>query len=430
MSGELAKAEERRPREPSGVPPVLRSLASVVLFPFDEVLRGMVAAGQGIEALCLLLGLTQARLDDHLARLGLVTPHNRPMRKAGARGWSIMDTIRLIAWRIAGVHPEVIGESLGRSAGAVRSKARRLGLRAPSRKLLHKPDPTTLRDPEPGFGWRNSMRSSAPATPEASCGRVAGIIAYRKRGAEATEAFLQRADTAPDAKITKVFDASTGQRELPRFGVISGTGREPANQDVKQYQREVVQLAHPTPEFVLPKTEAEVDFGSDLRWIGAMRRPLTNKLIVWVCGMLMMGGLTYQEAAKRVGMTQSAFRTFRTRSGIPVDEDRSKFGLNFDERCARATFAQAGYVLQHCKTASEAPDRKGNWFWVHKADVNKIRFSPPKRKRIHQIEGRYNKISILKGPIVSRSPHDIMAPFAKDNGRNGCDSNSWSAAHA
>jgi hypothetical protein len=38
----------------------------------------------------------------------------------------VLDTVRLIAWRIAGVHPEVIGLRLGRSANAVRAKARRL----------------------------------------------------------------------------------------------------------------------------------------------------------------------------------------------------------------------------------------------------------------------------------------------------------------
>ena len=126
MSGALAKTAERRPPAPSGVPPVLRSLAAVVLFPYDDVLRGMVAAGQGIEALCLFLGLTRSHLDDHLARLGLAMPHDRPLRQAGAHGWSIMDTMRLIAWRMAGVHTVIIGEKLGRSAGAVRSKARLL----------------------------------------------------------------------------------------------------------------------------------------------------------------------------------------------------------------------------------------------------------------------------------------------------------------
>ena len=428
MSGALAKAEERRPPGPLGVPPVLRSLAAVVLFPFDDVLRGMVAAGQGIEALCLFLGLSRSLLDDHLVRLGLAVPHDRPMRKAGARGWSVLDTIRLIAWRIAGVHPEIIGERLGRSAGAVRSKGRRLGLRAPARKLLHKPDSKSLRDPEPGFGCRSAAQSPVLATPEAACGRVAGVITYR--GHEAAESFSQPANGSTGGKVVAFFSGSIGQRELPLFGVVGGTDSQPAKQDLKQNRRKIAKVGPQTPDFFIPMTEAEVDFTADLRWIGKTRLKLTNKLIVWICGMLMMGGLTYQEAAKRVGMKEGAYRTFRTNCSIPVDEDRRKFGDIFDESCARATLAKSGYVLQHCKTASETPDGRGDWFWVHKTDVKKIRFSPKNRQRIHQIEGRYNKISILKGHYVKPSPREIMLPFAKDNGRIGCNSNSWGAAHA
>ena len=67
MSGPSLKAETQRPREPLTLPPLVRSIAAIVLFPFDDVLRSMVTAGQGIEALCLLLGLTRSLLDDHLA---------------------------------------------------------------------------------------------------------------------------------------------------------------------------------------------------------------------------------------------------------------------------------------------------------------------------------------------------------------------------
>jgi hypothetical protein len=407
---------------------VVRSLAAVVLFPFDDVLRGMVTAGQGIEALCLFLGLTRRLLDDHLARLGLATPHDRPLRKPGVRGWSVVDAIRLIAWRMAGVHPEIIGERLGRTAGAVRSKARRLGLRSPPRKLLHRPDPKTLRDPEPGFGWRSSSHSPAPFTPEAACGRSAGVISFR--GRDVAETLTQGAERAIAGKIAGFFGGSIGQRELPLFGVVGGTDRHPVKPSREQNDKHVAHLARPIPEIIIPKTEAEVDFSGDLTWIRKIRRPLTNKLVVWVCGILMMGGLTYREAAKRVGMTQSAFRTFRTRSSIPVDEDRKKFSAIFDEQGARETLAQAGYVLRHCMTASENSDGKGNWFWVHKRDVGKIRLSPPKRKRIHQIEGRYNRISILKGAAAKPVPSELMMPFAKAGGRDGCNRNSWSAVHA
>jgi len=115
--------------------------------PFDAVLAGMVAVGNGIEAICLYLDLSRAALDDHLVRLGLRTPHDRPLRKLGPRGWSEIDTRRLIAWRVCGIHPETIGQRLGRSANAVRAKARRLGLPRPDRKSLQRVDPAKLKDP-------------------------------------------------------------------------------------------------------------------------------------------------------------------------------------------------------------------------------------------------------------------------------------------
>jgi hypothetical protein len=424
VSGALSKAQERGSRGLSGLPPVVRSLAAVVLFPFDDVLRGMVTAGQGIEALCLFLGLTRRLLDDHLARLGLATPHDRPLRKPGVHGWSVVDAIRLIAWRMAGVHPEIIGERLGRTAGGVRSKARRLGLRPPPRKLLHKPDPKTLRDPEPGFGWRGPPHSPAPFTPEAACGRSAGVISFR--GRDVVETLAQGTEKAIAGKIAGFFGRSIGQRELPLFGVVGGTDRHPVEPRLEQNDKHIAHLARPIPEFIIPKTETEVDFNGDLTWIGKIRRPLTNKLVVWICGMLYLGGLHYAEAAKRVGMTAPAFRTFKTRASIPVEVNRKKFGNIFDEQGARATLAASGHKLRKCISAS---DGGGNWFWVERNDFC-TRLSPPKRKRDHDIEGRFNRIMILKGSEARPISHRILAPFAQGDGRDGCNRNSWSAAHA
>src|SRR6266446_710246 len=103
VSAGLSAASQRGTAPISG-PGLLLSLAAaaaaVAGFPFDEVLAGMVAASQGIQAICLYLNLTRAALDDHLVRLGLRTPPDRPLRKLGPRGWSELDTRRLIAWRV------------------------------------------------------------------------------------------------------------------------------------------------------------------------------------------------------------------------------------------------------------------------------------------------------------------------------------------
>jgi hypothetical protein len=407
----------------------VRPLAAVVFFPFDEVLRGMLAAGQGTEALCLFLGLSRASLDDHLVRLDLATPHDRPLRKPGARGWTVLESICVIWWRGIGVHPEIIGKRLGRTAGAVRSKCRRLGMRAPARNLLHKPDPNSLRDPSPGCFWPNAAQksaeaSAAPATPTAVCGRVAGVTSFR--GSDPEKTFERGKSPATGAKIYGMFGGSIGQRELPLFGVVGGKDRQGVNDAMAQVDRNVAKLAHPIHELVVPKTFEEVDFSGDLRWIGKTRRPLMNKVAVWICGMLYLGGLHWTEAAKRVGMSSSAFRTFKTRAGIPVELNRKRFSEVFDEPAARATLAASGLKLRQCLSAV---DGNGNWFWVERSDFG-TRLSPPKRKRDHDIEGRFNRVKILKGPEIIEGQTQIFAPFANEDGNNRRGSHLRSPAYA
>src|ERR1700756_1413375 len=161
-----------------GLLPSLAVATTAAGFPFDPVLAGMVAAGQGIHAICLYLGLTRAALDEHVVRLGLRSPHDRPFRNPGPRGWSLIDTIRLIAWRVRGIHPETIGQRLGRSANAVRAKSRRLGLPRPGRKSLRRVDPAGLKDPGPGIAFAApAEEAEAPLqSPSAECGAAAGVV--------------------------------------------------------------------------------------------------------------------------------------------------------------------------------------------------------------------------------------------------------------
>ena len=173
MSTALSSTAQPNREVNHGLLSLLLGLARAIVFPFDKVLAGMIGAGLCAEALCEFLGLPRDRLDEHIVRLNLKTPADKPLRRPSAKGWSIDDTKRLIAWRCVGVHPEVIGARLSkqRSANAVRAKARRLGLEAPSRKALFRPDPASLRDPPP---------DSAPGTdhgsPAANCGRAAGPV--------------------------------------------------------------------------------------------------------------------------------------------------------------------------------------------------------------------------------------------------------------
>jgi len=201
-----------------------------VSFSLDAVLAGMVAAGQGIHAICLYLGLTRAVLDEHLVRLGLRTPHERPLRRPGPRGWSVLDTIRLIAWRVAGIHPEAIAQRLGRSANAVRAKARRLGLPRPDRKALQRVDPATLEDPVPGFGVSRETADREPLprslSPSVVCGTSAGSVSVRvgdgAPGMADLGARLPTSEPPSAARVChgEVNGQSGGRSELPLFPVV------------------------------------------------------------------------------------------------------------------------------------------------------------------------------------------------------------------
>ena len=421
MSATLSGASQEGSAPVSGPPPLLLSPAAADVFPFDKVLGGMVAAGQGIQALCLFLDLTRSALDEHLVRLGLATPHDRPLRQSGRHPWSVRDAVRLIAWRIAGVHPEVIGLRLRRTANAVRAKAWRLGIKAPGRKALHKPDPATLTDPMPGFGFGSPDGPSCQASSAAACGRAAGAVSIRGAGDDTGATVLPTGvppdghGTQPPAEVGapqpapepaaqsvarptlqqvprfapsrggRVRSRSAGQFELSLPEVVGGADKTGHGQ-----QSEAVVAPPP----VIPRTEAEVDLNGDLTWVGTVHRPLTNRVVVWVCGMLMLGGLHWKEAALRLGMTPGEFRTFRTRCAIPVDYNHKKLTNVFNEAIARATCERSGYVVKQSIKTGNNGGKSGKWFWVHKDDRN-TRVSPTERRREHQIEGRSNTVSIV-----------------------------------
>lgn len=113
---------------------------------FDRLLTGMVEAGFGIPALCLYLTLSEPELLARVVALGLPTPHDRPIRRAGGRNpWTEAEIRQLIEWWGDGIRVSRIAEALGRSKSGIYAKKRRLGLPARDRKGL------VDRDPVAGF---------------------------------------------------------------------------------------------------------------------------------------------------------------------------------------------------------------------------------------------------------------------------------------
>ena len=372
-------------REKPSTPPVglLPTLAAAVIFPFDRVLAGMVAAGHGIEAICLYLGLTRGVLLEHVVRLGLATPHERPMRKSGARGWSVLDTIRLIAWRLAGVHPETVGARLGRSANAVRAKARRLGLPVPDRRTLRKLDPGILEDPLPGFGFVDLSQTSRPdadaTSPAALCGRAARQVSIG--GPLGRTEIIQPPEPEPNRESAKRprprpwrVRSAEGQRQLQLFRVVRNPEPVPAPVSIQQ-PAPVSQPHVPVvrPVAPVPGREEDVDF-NDLTWLAHLKNPVKNRLAVWTFGLLRFGGLHWRSIAERIGRTPRATSSLLHRCDVPRDPDRSKFGSAFDKEVALANLREFGFEVR-------LDEPKRQYFWRCRGDRAK-----PTRNRKSRLE--------------------------------------------
>ena len=371
--------------ETGPIPPVglLLTLVAAVVFPFDRVLAGMVAAGHGIEAITLYLGLTRSVLLEHVVRLGLATPHDRPMRKPGARGWSVLDTMRLIAWRVAGVHPDTIGARLGRSANAVRAKARRLGLPVPDRRTLRKLDPGTLEEPVPGFGFSDLSPTSRPddgdALPNSLCGRAAGQVSIS--GSLGRTEIIRPSEPEPSRESAKRprprppgARPAEGQRELQLFRVVPNPEPVPAPVPTQQ----PVPVSQPRvpvvrPVASVPGREEDVDF-DDLTWLGHLKNPVKNRLAVWTFGLLRFGGLHWRSIAERIGRTPRATSSLLHRCDVPRDSDRSKFGSAFDKQVAFANLQEFGFEVR-----LDEPRRQ--YFWRCRGDRAK-----PTRNRKSRLE--------------------------------------------
>jgi hypothetical protein len=416
----LSSNPQPRRESSQGILVWLAGLAKAIAFPFDRVLSNLASAGLCFEALCCLLGLTRDTLDEHIVRLGLSSPRDKPFRKPSASGWSIEDMQRLIAWRTAGVHPDVIGQSLSRhrSANAVRAKARRLGLLPPPRANLFRPNPASLAGQRPEFEFAVSG-----ASPEANCGRSAGPVAVPSVDAGEPAA-------APGTSATRG-ERNPRQRELASFDIVGGSERHSAIvvdlQPIEAAATEPPAIEPaPRPPTPMPRSRDEVDF-SNLKWVGSLKQPLTNELAVYVVGMLFMGGLHWLAVAEKVGKSPGALKTWRTRMRIPVDPDRKKIRCEFDEEVAFATMQRSGYVIRAGLLAEwqQSPE----YFWVLRTD-RATRLSPVRCKRDRMIERRSPMMEIVTREQLDAEARTKTRPFAADAIRIGAMMNSSEFAHA
>ena len=316
----------------------LLSLLAAAVFPFDAVLAGMVAAGLGMEALCVYLSLSRAALDDSLVRLGLPTPNSRPIRKAGYRGWSAFDITRLIVWRVAGVHPESIGARLGRSATGVRAKCRRLGIPAPPRNLLHRLDPLTLIDPTPGFASTACVPAAKPVqqrrteSPSSSCGTAADAPTW-SRSKSSTPA-------SPDLAAVRFGEPVIPPPGSLQSGVATNGSTIPLPPAPTSPALDVAApAAEDLPPTVEPVPEKPCPFKQAIDRAVADGVPLQKSVeVVKEFALRILSCQNHKAIAKHLNKSPSSVASFRSRCEIPSDPDRSKMVDSYDEEVGRANF--------------------------------------------------------------------------------------------
>ena len=134
------------PRRTETLSPLTRAVGRFSNAQYCTLLSGMVTRGHGIEALCFFLALTRDRLFDLIVQFNLPTPHDRPLRRGGARAWTQSDFPILLDGWLNNWSAACIADRLGRSRGSIYYQTRRLGLARRDRRLLHWPEPAV---PEP-----------------------------------------------------------------------------------------------------------------------------------------------------------------------------------------------------------------------------------------------------------------------------------------
>ena len=85
----------------------------------DRLLKGMMSAGHGLEALSFYLGLEENAVRDRVAALGLDQPSEKRLRRSGAANpWSLHDTRLFMALWLDNVSAASMAEAFGARGGA------------------------------------------------------------------------------------------------------------------------------------------------------------------------------------------------------------------------------------------------------------------------------------------------------------------------
>jgi len=321
--------------------------------PLASLLRGMVSAGLSLEAICLYLGLTRTALDHALVHLELPTPHDRPLRAPGTRGWSALDTMRLIAWRMDAVHPADIGARLGRSVGGVRARCRRIGVPTPARAALRRHEPSSLAEPSSSVFSRGLEIVGG------------GQLCWTGHPSDGR---LHDHDGAP----RPAHSSATSLPSVAEETTIHAASAPPAASTG-------VSRAVSFPPFPRPASNSAPEpfrSGGDLAWVQEHRRWRRCREVIEALAAAYFGGQHHQKIAERAGVSVAKLQSFWHRVELPRDRHRTRFSEAENDALGRRRLAESGYRLTECAVT-------GNLFFRHARDVGvrmcrKVRFAQGK----------------------------------------------------
>jgi hypothetical protein len=298
------------------------------LTPLDHVLAGMIRAGQGIEALCLYLGLARDALFDRIVELGLITPHDRPMRRpCGRHPWLAADVQLLIRLWVEGVRVVSIAGELDRSPGAVSAKARRLGLPKRDRRQLRRLEPSVCR----GTPTPPSAPVPAPVEPAP------------KTAEEAAPA----AETPIPVPVAELAPASTPEpvqtAGIPSEADPVAPSEALAEQIPAETPRSIPALAAPSAATAPAAKPVAAQPPKRRKGIWTKELDLEFSMRVW--GQQHPNAIA--EAMAHYGLTASALASRFTRLQLPR-RDRADLVGEFDPVLAERTMKASGYVFRLC----------------------------------------------------------------------------------
>ena len=373
MSAGLARNVDSEDTPRSG-PSCLAPLIKAAVCRYDAVLIGMVAAGLGLEAICLFLGLSGATLQPNLVRLGLEEPHTRPVRQGGRKAWSTLDVMRLIAYRVGCVHPATIAAKLDRSVSGVYAKLRRLGVPAPPRAMLRRYNTDLLAEPELDFGFpgqSNEADGCNPAlhnapSPTASTSSASGPASTPHQTGKPRAASPRCKASAPKVKA---------QRELPLLRSLPTQTLPSAPVSMPLPAEQQAEPQTPASPIVEPAFWTGLYFGGvpvpyltddEVALRLSQRFIVRDPVVIMNLSMRVLGGWSYTAAASRFGTTASKLASLLNFIDMPRDGDRTKYGDVYDLECGIVTFKLSGYVLERCRQYPDRSASQQSLFWLAK----------------------------------------------------------------